>query len=469
MSQNCGSYSFTSESLPHQLGHLEGDDLDTLYDMALFKFSSFNFLKRSTSRVSSGAAKGAPSIAKPATASGIPSQPKSLAALEQEIEEEQRLLALSKKSVKTSKIANRRSPIKTMTAAGLLLAIPIGAIYLVNLPYPAIRRPIAAKAPLLLLPSYISLDRHYRLAIDKSEQAQQLIDNATTYEDLALGEQKVDQAQKSLDALPIGWVDSSPMAYSFYDWRFSPSRFNATRAEVGRLKAKVFQEKNAQSELSVAEQSIVTAKQQYSEIKNRNERQEAIVLWKTALAQLQKIPDETLAGRTAQQSLPNYQQDFEETVDLVAVGERTSAALSNAREYSQRAAAQGQNPPHSAEEWQQIIGLWEEAIAQLGNVPKDDLLGNSEAQSLRATYQQNLGQIKVRLAAETDSVRAFEEAQAQTVALLGMTSRITREDTRSRLQSIVNKLSQVKPGTTVYLEAQANLLSAQNKLSQIKP
>lgn len=88
---------------------------------------------------------------------------------------------------------------------------------------------------------------------------------------------------------------------------------------------------------------------------------------------------------------------------------------------------------------------------------------------MRADYQQNLGQIRVRLTAETESVRAFEQAQQQTTSLLASTDYATREATSSRLQSIINKLNQVKPGTTVYLDAQADLLSAQNKLNKLEP
>ena len=445
------------------------DAATQISSMSFFKRFSSNFLKRSTSNVPGNSSKVASPAAGQAAASVAASGPKSLAQLEQEIEEDQRLMAQSRKPAKPVRTKKRRLPVKAMTSFGLLLGIPIGALYIVNLPYAAIRRPVARKAPILLLPSYISLDRHYRLAIAKSEQAQQLIDNATTSEDLALGEQKVDQAQKSLDALPIGWIDDFSTAYGFYNWRYSPSRFNATRAEVGRLKAKVFQEKNAQSQLQIAEQSIATAKQQYSQVTTKDKRQEAIIQWKTALVQIQQIPSGTLAGKTAQRNLPTYEQDFEETVDLLAVSERTSAALSNAREYSRRAAVQGQNPPHKVEEWQQIIQLWEEAISQLERVPQDDSLGNYEVQAARAVYKENLGQIKVRLAAEADSVRAYEQAQTQTVALLNGAGRATRESTRSQLQGIINTLNRVKPGTTVYLDAQADLLSAQNKLSQMKP
>ena len=442
-----------------------------MHFMAFFKLSYLNFLRGFTARNASSApsAKTTPSASRQTATPGTPRQPTTLADLERQIEEEQRLQAQARQPVKPTKAKKRRLPLKRMIGVGVLLGIPVGVICLVNLPYSAIRRPVAATAPFLLLPSYISLDHHYRLAINTFEQAQQLIDNATTPADLALGEQKLDQAQKSLDALPIDWIDSSLSTYSYYNSHFSRSRFNATRAEVGRLKAKVFQEKNAQDALSVAEQSLTDAKQQYPQAETTSDRQAVIALWRTALEQLQTIPRETLAGQTARQNLLAYERDFEETAGLFAGSERTSMVLSSAREYSQRAAIQGQNPPHVAEEWRQIIRLWEEAIAQVERVPRDDLVGNREAQSMRADYQQNLGQIRVRLTAETESVRAFEQAQQQTTSLLASADYATREATSSRLQSIINKLNQVKPGTTVYLDAQADLLSAQNKLNQLKP
>ena len=439
--------------------------------MALFNLSRLNFLRGSASHNASKtpSAKTVPPPPGRTVAPNVPPQPKSLAELERQIEEEQRLLNQPKKSVKPVKARNRRLPIKATIWAGLLLGIPIGALYLVNLPYATIRRPVAEKAPLLLLPSYISLDRNYRHAINTFEQAQQLIDGATTPADLTLGEQKLDQAQKSLDALPIDWIDGSFSTYSYYNSYFSRSRFNATRAEVGRLKAKVFQEKNAQEALLVAEQSLSAAQQQYPQAQTKRDRQVAIVQWQAALEQLQKIPGETLAGKTARQSLLASEQNFEETVGIFAGSERTLMLMGSAREYSQRAAAQGQNPPHSADEWQQIMRLWEEAISQVERIPQDDLLGYQEAQAMRAVYQQNLGQIRVRLGAETDSVRAYEQAQNQTTSLLASANYATREATGSRLQSIINQLNQVKPGTTVYLDAQADLLSAQNKLNQISP
>jgi hypothetical protein len=442
--------------------------------MVLFKLSHLKFLHRRPTQPKS--------ILTPhstgqtiTSQTSSPLQPKSITKLEKQLEEEQRLRIqftqpLKNAGARAAPQIPQGSPLKKIIIIALLCGIPAGVIWLVNLPYAVIRRPVAEVAPILLLPSYISLDHNYRLAITTLEQAQQLIDNATAPTDLDLGEQKLHQAQKSLDALPVGWVsDLFYTDYSGYDWRFSTSNFNDARAKAGKLQGKVFQEKNAQNALFEAEQSLATAQQKYSQAKTSADRQIAIAQWQTALDQLEQIPGETLAGKSAQQKLSAHQRDFQEIVGLAAGNQHTLILLSTAREYSQRAANQGQNPPHTTEEWQQIAELWKGAIAQVELIHSDDLTGYAEAQKVRAEYQQNLGQIKIRLEAEDSSTRVFEEAQGETVNLLAIASPTDRNYTIKQLQSIINKLEQVQNGTTVYLEAQSLLLSAQNKLSQFKP
>ena len=48
------------------------------------------------------------------------------------------------------------------TAAGT--AIAAGTVWVLNLPYPMIRWPVARTVPIVLLPSYISMDHNYRQA-----------------------------------------------------------------------------------------------------------------------------------------------------------------------------------------------------------------------------------------------------------------------------------------------------------------
>jgi hypothetical protein len=357
----------------------------------------------------------------------------------------------------------------------ILLGIPVGVVWVANLPYPVIRRPVAQKAPILLLPSYMDIDSHYRQAIASVEQAQQLIEKPTSAADLDLGEQKVNEAQNHLDALPITFLnDWSEYRYWWYDSRFSIYGFNSARTKVGQLKAKVFQEKNAQTLLTDSEQALLKAKQQYQHSSTPTDKQVAIASWREAIDRLEQVPGVTLAGKAAQAKLENYQRDFKEVAGLAAGNERISTLIAAARQFSWQAAKAGQNPPHTVAQWQQVENLWQQAITRLEQIPKDDLAGYAEAQKLLAEYDNNLGQVKIRRQAEADSVQALQQAQSQKQRLLASlpTDAASLEQNRnsiaSQLQAIIDGLRTVQPGTTAYLEAQALLLFAQNKLKQLQ-
>lgn len=357
----------------------------------------------------------------------------------------------------------------------ILLGIPVGVVWVANLPYPVIRRPVAQKAPILLLPSYMDIDSHYRQAIASVEQAQQLIENPTSAADLDLGEQKVNEAQNHLDALPITFLnDWSEYRYWWYDSRFSIYGFNSARTKVGQLKAKVFQEKNAQTLLTDSEQALLTAKQQYQHSSTPTDKQAAIASWREAIDRLGQVPSVTLAGKAARAKLENYQRDFKEVAGLAAGNERISTLIAAARQFSWQAAKSGQNPPHTVVQWQQVENLWEQAITRLEQIPKDDLAGYAEAQKLLAEYNNNLGQVKIRRQAEADAIQALQQAQSQKQRLLASlpsdaaSLEQNRNSIASQLQGIIDELRTVQPGTTAYLEAQALLLFAQNKLKQLQ-
>jgi hypothetical protein len=112
--------------------------------------------------------------------------------------------------------------------------------------------------------------------------------------------------------------------------------------------------------------------------------------------------------------------------------------------------------------------LWEEAIAQVERVAEEDLSGYAEANKMRAEYQKNLGQIKIRLESEQTSVSEYEQAQQKMTRLLASSEYASHSEMTSQLQGIIDQLSRVKLGTTVYANAQADLLSAQRKLAQFK-
>jgi hypothetical protein len=404
--------------------------------------------------------------------SSAPPQPKSksLAELEKEAEAKYYATYPHKQPVSTKA---KRGILSKIIWTAILLGVPVGVVWGANLPYPVIRRPVARTAPILLLPSYMSIESNYRQAIASVEQAEQLIEKATSPADLNLGEQKVKEAQKNLDALPVWFLNDWPeYRYWWYDWRFNIYAFNTARTKIGQLDAKVFQEKNAQTLLTDSEQALLKAKEQYQAASTPTDKQAAIASWRSAIDQLKQIPSVTLAGKTAQAKLNNYQRDFQDVVGLAASNERISTIIESARQFSWQAAKAGQNPPHTVAEWEQVENLWEQAIAQLKQIRSDDLAGYAEAQKLLAQYSTNLGQVKIRQHAERDSQQALQRAQDKIERLLAFTptdaKSVNRNRTASELQGIINELEKVQNGTTAYLKSQALLLSAKNKLNQLQ-
>ncbi|AFZ25456.1 hypothetical protein Cylst_3304 [Cylindrospermum stagnale PCC 7417] len=356
----------------------------------------------------------------------------------------------------------------------ILFGIPAAVVWVANLPYPVIRRPVSKNAPILLAPSYVNMDNHYRLALTSLEQAEQLIEQATSAADLVLGEEKLKETEKHLNELPT-WVVNDGLEYRYwwYDSRFSVYGFNAARSKVGLLAAKVFQEKNAQTLLTHNTQALLLAKQDYQQATTATSKALAIANWRTALNQLEQIPSQTLAGKTAQNQLETDKREFEEIIGLAAGSDRISGLIAAARQFSWQAAKAGQNPPHSVVEWQQIENLWSEAIKRLKEVSSEDVAGYAEAQKLLATYETNLGQVRIRKQAEEDSLAALESAQREIQNLLASIPKDAKDLDRNRvssdLQGIINRLEKVQNGTTAYLKAQELLLSAKNKLRQLQP
>lgn len=389
---------------------------------------------------------------------------KTLQQLEQEI-----LAQYKPRPLKSASPQHKNRWTGKLIGMALLVGVPVGTLWAINLPYPPIRRPIAENAPILLLPSYISMDHSYRAAIDAVEQAKQLVDGATSATDIELGAQKVAEAKEHLDKLPLWLWDELP-GYRSWWWysRMSYVEFDSARREIGRLDAKTIQERNAQTVLTDAEQAINLAKQQYQQANTPADQLAAVPIWQAALVQLTQVPPQTVAGRLAQQQSTSYQQEFQNTVGLAASSQQTAAQIQIARSYGGRAAQAGQNPPHPVEEWQRVEGLWRDAIKALDPVSREDVVGYVAAQMLQAEYRDNLAQIQVRRQQEQEAVENLQQAHRQIQNLLASAATSNRNYTISRLQSVITQLKQIENGTTAYREAQILLLQAQNKLDQIQ-
>ena len=372
----------------------------------------------------------------------------------------------SEKALKEAVKANKAPGLfDKIIFAGGFLGAGAGIIWLLNLPFPMIRWPVAKTMPILLLPSFISMDHNYRQAIALVEQSDQLVNKATAAADFDLGETKAKQAQKHLDALPVWFLGYYPETYcSFFGctWRFTLDEFQAARKNVGRMDAQIFQQKNAFTQLSQVEQALTTAKQEYQQAKNAADRQKASINWQSAIDKLNQIPAETLAGETAKKKLQAAERDFQAMGGVATGSVRADNLIEAAKEFALSAAVASQKPPHPAAQWEQIAGLWEEGINRLKMVPVDNP-GYLDAQTKLAQYQKNLGIAQIRLQAEKDSGTVLQEAKSLFANLQKDVNSQNSGNSLSQLQEIINKLESVKPGTTVYPESQKWLQSARKK------
>ena len=345
----------------------------------------------------------------------------------------------------------------------IAIAALAGGIWVLNLPYPMIRQPVARTMPLVLLPSFMSMDHNYRQAIALTEQADQLVNKATSAADFEVGDTKVKSAQKHLDALPVWFLGYYPTAYCGWfgcSWRFTFDEFQQARKSVARMDAKLFQERNAITALAEAEQAIATAKQQYTS-NDAAKKEAALTDWQTAMDTIKTISSDTLGGRTAQTKLAAFERDFEEVVGYAADNSRLGNILQAAQLKAETAQQFSPNTPQSVTEWESAVKLWQEVVADLDRVEDPVVVQKMQP------YQKRLVQVQIRLKQEETSVRAFENAQRMTTSLFAQippgATTITMQQ-RGQIQAIADELKKVKPGTTVYQEAQALLRSAEKRL-----
>ncbi|MFQ3626137.1 MAG: hypothetical protein SNJ81_00950 [Cyanobacteriota bacterium] len=411
-------------------------------------------------------------VSRPASPPSLPpaplsATPKSLTEIEQELERE-RQQAIQMRPVSVPRPRRGGSVLGKLLGLGLLVGIPVGLLWAINLPYAPIRRPVAEKAPVLLLPSYVSMDNNYKAAIALTQQAKQLIDSPTRPEDIDAGQRKAIEAQKRLDELPVWLHDYWYDGWSgLYRWSFTTAGFNNARMEVARLQAKAAQEQNAQTALVTAEQAIAQAKQDYQQAANPTDRAGAIAAWQKGLQDLELIPSQTLAGRTARTRHAAAAAELRTTVGLAAESARVNAQIENARQFAWQAARAAQNPPHTVAEWERVMLLWNEAIARLQQVPSDDLQGKAEAERLLAQYQANLGEIRVRRDAEAEAVRRIARVNQEIQQFQQLAGTTDANYQISQLNYILTELKAIPSGTTVYKEAEVLTIQANNALSKL--
>jgi hypothetical protein len=343
-----------------------------------------------------------------------------------------------------------------------------GSIWFLNLPFPPIRWVVARTMPVVLLPSFFQMDHNYRQAIANVEQADQLVNRATTAADLNLGKTKVQAAQKNLDALPVWFLGYYPRVYCGWfacGWNYTLDEFQQARKQVARMDAVLFQENQAQVTFTQANQMVNRAKQQYQQTNNSTQRQDAISQWQQGMDQMKELPPTTLAGRMAQPKLMAYQRDFQQVVGLSSDTTRSGQLIAAAKNFATVAQQLAKASALSATAWQEVERQWQMAIDRLNQIPVGDP-NYSVAQPLLASYEKALSTTRIRLKQEEEAVRQFNDIQSEIQRFQNLNSINNRNQTTTQLRSIINQLAKIQPGTTVYSEASILLSQAQQRLKK---
>jgi hypothetical protein len=341
--------------------------------------------------------------------------------------------------------------------SALGLSLPLGIIAVANLPYGAIRRPVAHTAPALLLPSYLTIDRHFNTAIAATETAQNRLEATTTPETLEQVRQDFVAAREHFNALPLDFLQQFPQCdFGIYRCQYNSAQYQQAITQLDQIEATLTQENQAQLSLTQAEQNVKSVKWDYLQAYTDTDRNAAIAQWQLALDQLAQIPPQTLAGDLARAKLIAYEQEFQQTVSPQDTPEtqiqRAAALIESARQFAWQAALASQNPPHTVAHWQHVEHLWERAIRTLERISSTNLDQYKKAQRLLAQYNAYLGQIQVRRQAEQNASTTLTTAQSQLEHFL--TTNPKHPQARAQLQSILYKLDNIPTGTTAHAKAQ---------------
>lgn len=179
-----------------------------------------------------------------------------------------------------------------------------------------------------------------------------------------------------------------------------------------------------------------------------------------AIKQLKRIPFWSPYHRQARALLSAYKQDAQELDSVVKA--LWMAGL---------ASEEAQSPPYEVGEWDKIKTRWEEAIAQLEQVPPENTI-YPFAQDRLEQYRSNLAEVRGRLALErqasrtlADAKKTAQVAQARQGVARGVESWQLVYDT---WQNATNTLASVAPATTSYQEAQLLLARYQPRLENAR-
>lgn len=338
---------------------------------------------------------------------------------------------------------------------------------IVNLPIPSIRDTIAQKVPMLLLPSVVAWDYHYREGMVNLQQAEQLIQKAKHPNDLDLGEQKLKAAQSHLNALPLQGFERYDDTYYCYfrhcGWQFSAGEIQQRRESAGRMEALLMQEQNLKSQLKQITDSIATQQAEYQKTKDEAKKQTLLSQWEQSINQLNMLDSNSLMGRIARIEHHRVSQNYQQMTGITQAQKTSGNLLQAAMPFAQAAQKLTAGTSHSAAEWQAIGRQWDQAIAQLQSIPVENP-DYVKSRKILSDYQQQADRVKIRLAEEKEAGEAIQRIETRINTLVQNHTALNRDQAKAELMAIEAHLKKIPNGTTAYDQAQDWLQSLRKRL-----
>ncbi|MEA5593497.1 hypothetical protein [Rivularia sp. UHCC 0363] len=221
----------------------------------------------------------------------------------------------SETALKEAAKSNRKPSIfHKFKYVAIAFASAAGVLTIINLPYPNIRWSVARTAPILLIPSYLSMDFHYWGAKNSAQQAENLLISAENFTDIQQVEHKTEDAQKHLSSIPVWFLGYYPEVYCEKfncSWNFNFNDFKKIRTQLTLVETEVFREKQAFIPLIEAEQVYNSAKIELTIAKTQKQKELAIASIEATINTIENIPPETLASKKSEAKLKVYKHYFQ--------------------------------------------------------------------------------------------------------------------------------------------------------------
>lgn len=186
---------------------------------------------------------------------------------------------------------------------------------------------------------------------------------------------------------------------------------------------------------------------------------------------LLEVQQQLVQANNSLKEIPRWSFRYQEANELSQNLSSHSAMLNQmsiALEKARAATQKGQNQPHTIEEWQATVALWQEAIATSANIGANSPL-YSLAQQKLSEYQASLQVANQYLNLEQQASKKL--IQAKNTALLAQTradtakSLPTWQKVKATWLSAVNTLATIPKSTTAYKSAQQLLVKYRNGLA----